>query len=1063
MKGIVAWFARNHVAANLLMIFLLAAGAVTGLTMKIEVFPEIPLDRISITMVYPGASPAEVEEGVMRRIEEKVAGLAGIKRIDSIAREGFGAVIIEVMKDWDLKKLLDEVKADVDRITTFPKEAEKPVIREVTQQTHVISLAVYGDASETTLKYLAERIKDEITNLPGITVADVSGVREGEIHIEISENTLRRFDLTLGQVAEAVKNASLDLPAGSVKTATGEILIRTKGRRYHAEDYGDVAVITRPDGSKVTLGQIATLKEGFENVDLVSRFQGKPAAIINVYRVADQNVLKVAGAVKQYVSEIREGLPKGVQIDVYRDRSEVLKSRINLLLKNMAWGLILVSLLLGWFLDRRLAFWVTLGIPISFLAGIWVLPQFDVSINMVSLFAFIMVLGIVVDDAIVIGENIYRKQEEGADPETASIEGTLEVGRPVIFAVLTTVAAFWPLLIGTGSMGKLMRNIPIVVILVLLGSLVESLFILPAHLESSRKKAILRNPDRREKRSARWLKWVIDHPYAQSVAFCVRWRYATIAVGVAFLFLTWGVWKGGWIKFTFFPKVESDMLTLSLTMPVGTPLEQTLKTVQRLEEAAREALAEVDQGRSDKDPPLLQYTASLVGRHVGRGPHAGAPDSGGHLAQVYVQLLEGESRNVSATELARKWRQKVGQVPEAEAVAFQSDLFSAGNPVEVHLSLDDHEQLLLAADALKAELSGIPGVFDIEDSFLPGKEEMQLQLKPDARSLGLTLNDLARQVRHAFYGAEALRLQRDQDEVKVLVRYPEKERGSVGFLEEMRIRTPSGHEVPFGQVAEVTLARGYASIERAQRLRVVKVMADVDEKVINANEIRQHLETRYFPELKNRFPTLRFSMEGEGKEQKESMADIIKGFTIALFAIYALLAIPFKSFSQPLVVMSAIPFGIVGALAGHLVMGLNLSLLSLFGMVGLSGVVVNDSLVLIDLANRLRDQGLDPRKAIVEAGRLRFRAIILTSLTTFAGLMPMIFERSVQAQFLIPMAVSLGFGVLFATGITLILIPCGYLALEDLIMTLGTLKSRVSQRLFPVVRAQAGKGPEQNR
>ncbi|MBW2615591.1 MAG: efflux RND transporter permease subunit, partial [Deltaproteobacteria bacterium] len=529
MKGMVAWFTENHVAANLLMIFLLFAGAVTGLTMKLEVFPEFSLDRITITTEYIGASPAEVEEAIIRRIEEKVAGLAGIKRIDSTAREGFGTVIIEVMKDWDLKALLDEVKAEVDRITTFPKEAEEPVVREVTRRSQVISLAVYGDAPETTIKHLAEKLKDEITNLPGITLAELFGVRQGEIHIEISEKTLRRYGLTLSKVADAVRGASLDLPAGNVKTAGGEILIRTKGRRYYAEDYRDVAVITRPDGSKVTLGQIAQLSDGFEDVDLHARFQGKPAAVIQVFRVADQNALTVADTVKKYADEIRDTLPAGVDIGLYQDMSKILRSRINLLLKNMGVGLILVSILLGLFLNLRLAFWVTLGIPISFLAGLWILPNFDVSINMISLFAFIMVLGIVVDDAIIVGENIFRKQEEGLDPVNASVEGTMEVGRPVIFAVLTTIVAFWPLLLGGGTMGKIMRNLPIVVILVLLGSLVESLAILPSHLAGGRRRQLGLNKGlTKEKLIARWLKWVIRGPYARLVDFCVRWRYATV-------------------------------------------------------------------------------------------------------------------------------------------------------------------------------------------------------------------------------------------------------------------------------------------------------------------------------------------------------------------------------------------------------------------------------------------------------------------------------------------------------------------------------------------------------
>ncbi|MGD9022580.1 MAG: efflux RND transporter permease subunit [Deltaproteobacteria bacterium] len=1034
MKGLIAWFAGNHVAANLLMLFILLAGVVTGLTMKLEVFPETDLDQISISVAYPGASPAEVEEAIVRRIEENVAGLAGIKRIDSAAREGFGSVTIEVMQDWDLKELLDEVKAEVDRITTFPEEAEEPEVRELTRRVQVINVALYGEAQEATIKHLTEKTKDEIINLPGITYAEISGVRQAEIHIEISEETLRRYGLTLGKVAQAVRRASFDLPAGSVKTAGGEILVRTKGRRYYASDYQDIAVITGADGSKVTLGQMAELKDGFEDVDLTSRFQGKPSAIIEVYRVADQNALEVADTLKTYIEETRSSLPSGVQIDVYRDRSDILRSRINLLLRNMGIGLLLVSILLGVFLNVRLAFWVTLGIPISFAAGILVLPRLDVSINMISLFAFITVLGIVVDDAIVIGENIYRKQDQGLAGLDGAVQGAVEVGRPVIFAVLTTVAAFWPLLLGTGTMGKVMRNIPIVVIVVLLGSLVEALLILPAHLARSGHGTILPQASAMErKRVAQWLQWVIRGPYARLVNTCVRWRYATVGFGIAILMITLGTWKGGWIKFTLFPTIDSDTLICSLTMPAGTPIERTTQIVAHLEQSARRALAEVDNTRAEDAPPLFQYSRALIGSQArGRGPMAAGPQVGSHLAQVTIDLLEGEQRDVSAKKLAALWREKAGVIPDVESMTFQSVLFSAGNPVEVHLSLDDHDQLLAAADNLKEELERYPGVFDVGDSFLQGKPEMQLKLRPAARSLGLTLDDLAQQVRHAFYGAEALRFQRDQDEVKVLVLYPESERKSLGDVEEMRIRSPDGSEVPFSHVAEVNMEQGYASIQRAQRLRVIKVTADVDEAVANANEVRMDLASRFLPELKNKYPGLRYSIEGEGKEQKESMADVVRGFLIALFAIYALLAIPFRSFAQPLVVMSAIPFGMIGAVAGHLIMGHNLSLLSLFGIVGLTGVVVNDSLVLIDATNRIRRQGADAQQAITQAGALRFRAIILTSLTTFAGLTPILLERSLQAQFLIPMAISLGFGVLFGTGITLVLVPCLYVILEDM-------------------------------
>lgn len=1038
MKSSIAWFADNHVAANLLMFFILVAGLVTGMTMKIEVFPETEMDLISISTSYPGASPAEVEEGILRQIEEKIAGLSGIKRIDSTAQEGLARVTIEVVRGWDLKKLLEEIKAEVDRITTLPEEAEKPIVRELTRSSRVINVAVYGEASESTLKTLAEKVKDDITNLPGITMADLSGVRSPEIHIEISEATLRRYGLTLDQVADAVRKASLDLPAGRVKTSGGEILIRTKGRRYFAEDYRDIAVITRTDGSKVTLEQIATLTDGFEDSDLRARFQSRPAAMIHVYRVANQNAIDVGAKVKRYIEQIRPELPEGIRIDYYSDRVRILKSRLELLLKNMAIGLLLVSVLLWAFMDIKLAFWVTLGIPISFACGLFLLPYFDVSINMVSLFAFIMVLGIVVDDAIIIGENIYRKQEAGLPPLKAAVEGAVEVGRPVIFSVLTTMVAFWPLILAGGVMGRIMRNIPLVVIVVLAGSLIESLYILPAHLNRSAAKRRSKPSEIAQKKlTARGLQWVIRKPYARLVDICVRWRYATVAFGIALLILAAGTWYAGWIKFTFFPIVEGNTMRAYVTMPTGTPVGRTGEVVAHMERTGTELIAEMDRQKPQGAPSLMKYSLSLIGRHSGRGATQGA---GGHLGQVWINLLDSEDRALSTRELTRIWRQRIGTIPDAEKIGFRAEIHSAGNPVEVHLSMGETEQLLAAANALKTELKGYPGVFDVNDSYLPGKPEMQLKLKPAARSLDLTLNDLARQVRHAFYGAEALRLLRNKDEVKVMVRYPEEERRSIGYLEEMRIRTPGGEEVPFGQVAEVNMEQGYTLIERAQRLRVIKVTADVDESVTNANEVRMILEDEFMPRLANRFYGLRYTIEGQGKEQKESFSDVFKGFAVALFCIYALLAIPFKSFTQPFIVMAAIPFGFVGALAGHLLMGFNISMLSLFGMVGLAGVVVNDSLVLVYAANRIRNQGIDPHRAIIQAGSLRFRAILLTSLTTFAGLTPMLLEKSVQAQFLIPMAVSLGFGVLFSTFVTLLLVPSGYMIHHDITTMLSGFK-----------------------
>jgi multidrug efflux pump subunit AcrB len=1028
MKAAIAWFADNHVAANLLMMFILVSGLLIGFSIKLEVFPETSADRIRITVVYPGASPAEVEEGVVRKIEEKIAGLNGVKRIDSRAREGFGAITVEVVENWDLQTLLDEVKAEVDRITTFPEEAEKPLVQEMIMRRQVIQVAVYGDVAEATLKSIAERVRDEITSLPGVTQADLSGVRSSEIHIEISEATLKQYGLTLSQVATLISRNSLDLPAGSVKTDTGEILIRSKGKKYHAADYADIAVITESNGARVTLGQIAELKDGFADLDYFARFQGKPAVTIQVHRVAEQSALGVANAVKGYISKINPSLPEGVKLGYLGDQSTILKDRLELLFRNMMMGLVLVVIILGFFMDLRLSFWVTLGIPISFAGGLMLLPQFDVSINMISLFAFIMVLGIVVDDAIVVGENVFRMHEKGLNGIQAAVEGTLEVGRPVIFSVLTTMAAFFPLLMVGGFMGKVARNIPIVVILVLIFSLIESLFILPAHLASSKSiiKRVNAKPGR-EKWSSTWLKAMVSGPYGRLAAFCVQWRYATLAFGFALMLLTFGVWQAGWIKVTFMPKVEGDTLECLITLPTGSPVEQTFKAVQHYENAAKEMLAEVDKTRPRDAPSVFEHSASIVGMHLVQG----SDDSGGHLAQIWIQLLDAERRNISSLELLNKWRKKAGVLPNVESVNFSSQLQSAGNAVEVHLSMEDQDELLAAVDDLKQELREYPGVFDITDSFLPGKQEMQLKLKPAASSLGLTLNDLARQVRHAFYGAEALRLQRDKDEVKVLVLYPESERKSLANAEEMRIRTPSGAEVPFAEVAEIEMNQGYAMIQRAQRQRIIKVSADVNEQMANANEVRAFLQRNYLQQLKGKYSGLRYTMEGEAREQNEAFGDMGRGLLMALMAIYALLAIPFKSFTQPVVIMMAIPFGIIGAVFGHLLLGYDLSFMSLMGIVGLSGVVVNDSLVLVDRSNRNREDGLNARDAVIEAGQTRFRAVLLTSLTTFAGLIPIILERSIQARFMIPMAISLGFGVMFATGITLLIIPCLYMILED--------------------------------
>jgi multidrug efflux pump subunit AcrB len=1055
-----AWFAANHVAANILMIFILVSGALALLNVVIEVFPELETDMVTVSVPYRGASPAEAEEGVCVRVEEAIASIEGIKRIRSTAQENLGTVTVELDEGADNRQVLDDIKAAVDRIETFPVETEKPVVSEVDTRRRVITVVLSGEASEKTLKALAERVRDELTALDEISQVEIAGVRNYEISIEVSEAALRAYGLSFEQVANAVGMSSLDLPGGAVKTRGGEILLRTKGQRYQGSEFEDIVVVTRRDGTKVYLDDVATVVDGFEDTDTATRFDGKRAVLIQVFRVGSEGALDVAEATKRYLTELEPTLPEGVAADTWDDDSIILKQRIGLLLRNARLGLFLVFVCLALFLNTRLAFWTTMGIPISFLGGFWLVPQFDVTINMISLFAFIVVLGIVVDDAIVVGENIFNYLEEGLKPLDAAVRGVREMATPVTFAIITTVAAFAPLLFVSGQMGKVMRQIPVVVIMVLLMSLVEALLILPAHLSGKGTlfhrimDPFLGPIERVQARVQRGLQWVIRGPYRRSLEFALEWRYLTVSVAVVFLFLSVSLVVGGFLKFSMMPKVDSDNMTALLTMPQGTPVEQTAAVLERIENAAVQVAADHDEGQPDNRPSVVRHISTTVGQHPtagGHGPMATQQTGGdsSHLGEVNVELLGAEDRDVGSGALLQRWRQVVGEVPGAVSLTFHSNLFSAGDPVSVQLSHRDFDTLLKAVDQLKLVVAEYPGTRDVADSFLPGKKELKLGLTDVGRAAGLTLSDLARQVRAGFYGHEVQRVQRGRDDIRVMVRYPEDERRSRGDIDEMRIRLPNGIEVPFTTVATVEEGRGYAVINRTDRRRVVTVTADVEESVANANEISADLRKSVLPGLAADFPGLSFDFEGEQREQAESLGSLRLNFVVAQLAIFALLAIPFRSYSQPLIIMSAIPFGLVGAVFGHLLMGLNMTMLSLFGMVALTGVVVNDSLILIDLINRRRAEGFSVDQAIRESGERRFRPIMLTTATTFLGLTPMIFETSMQAKFLIPMAVSLGYGIVFATAITLILIPTLYRILEDLKALFGVREAdvRVSRQV----------------
>ena len=1034
MNGMINWFARNSVAANLLMVFIIVSGIIALFNVRGETFPELSLDMVNVEVPYLGAAPEEVEEAVCIRIEEAIHGIDGIKQITSTASGGMGTVLVEVELGSDTRTVLDDIKNRVDAIDTFPEETEKPIIREMLARNQVIDVAISGQTDEFTLKALAERVRDDLSAIPQISQVELVSARPYEISIEVSELALRRYGLTFDDVARAVRRSSLDLPGGSVRSESGEILLRTIGQAYRGEEYEDLILLARADGTRLHLGDIATVVDGFAETDQFARFDVEPTILISVFRTGDQSDLEIARLVVDYVDRTAATLPEGLSLTVWQNQARVLNDRLSLMLRNGVTGFGLVFLMLALFLELRLAFWVSLGIPISFLGMIMLMPGLDITANVVSTFAFILVLGIVVDDAIIVGENIFRHQEGHGDGLRGSIEGAQEIATPVVFAVLTTVAAFTPLLFIPGMMGKMFVFVPLVVIPCLLFSLVESLNILPAHLAHigrRRRPGVWR---RFQRLFADGLRTFVTRGYQPFLAFALRWRYLSLAVGVSTLIVTVGMVLAGWVAFHFFPSPEQEVIAASVTMPLGTPAAVTSAAVGKLEVGADRLRREV---RAQTGADVFRHIYTAVGDQpmAARGPGAmrslNSP-SASHVGEVMIEIAPAEERELRAEELGNRWRELTGPIPEATEVNFQTSGMSFGDDVDVMLVGPDVDRLRAAANRVKQHLRAYAGVSDISDTFQAGKEELKLGIRPAAETLGLSLQDLGRQVRQAFYGEEAQRIQRGRDDIRVMVRYPADQRRSVGNLENMRIRTPDGAEVPFRQVAVVEPGRGFASIKRVDRNRAVNVTASVDEDVTTSGAVIGDLVNRILPEVLAEHPGVVYSFEGMQSEQRDAIGGLQIGFLLALFGIFALLAIPLKSYVQPLIIMSAIPFGFVGAVWGHIIMGLDVTMMSMMGLVALSGVVVNDSLIMVDFINRQRRRHTDLGTAVQQAGMVRFRPILLTSLTTFAGLAPLMIERSMQAAFLVPMAVSLAFGVVFATFVTLVLVPTTYMILEDI-------------------------------
>lgn len=1043
----IAWFARNSVAANLMMLAVMAAGVWTLWMDKIplEVFQDVPSRFISVNVPYPASSPEETEETIVIKIEEAIQQVGGIKHVNSTAGSSGGTVFIEVEEGQEPRRVMEDVKIRVDAIPNFPALAEKPVIQLDDSFHSVITVILSAEMAERDLNRLAEQIRDDIAALPGISHAELTGVRSYEIAIEISEETLRKYNLTLATVSQAIKDSALDLPAGVVQTEAGDVSIRTKGRAYTGDDYAKVVVLTRADGTKLTLGEIAKINDGFTEVPLLSRLNGKRCVMITVMREGMQNAITIGDKVKEFIAATNPKLPNGVQLDFWNDRSKIVKGRIDLLVGNAKSSLILVFICVGLFLRLEAVIWVAVGMVMSFLGAFALMPYLGITINLSSLMGFILVLGIVVDDAIVISEYVDQLRKGGMKPLDAAIEGTRRMAVPITFGVLTTVVAFTPMALDSSDWGAMFKPIAIVFIAVMLIALVETKLILPSHLAHPflGRAGDMLAPVHRVSDGA--LGWFVRTVYKPSIRFCVKHCYASLAILFGGLALIVGAYFGGRIATVFFPRVPSERIECRLTMLDGTPFEITDQQISRIYEIGEQMRREYvgPDGKS-----VIRHIVAMTGGTMSYGGSS-TRSSGSHVGTVIMETYGPEERSLDANtvEMSQEWRKRIGSVVGAEELSFRAEIMRGGDPIDIQLTGTDPNELLQMSEKVKERLSQYPAIFDINDSLDSGRNEIQLRLKPEAQQLGVTVGDLARQVRQAFYGDEVQRIQRGRNEVKVMLRLPKEERQNLATLEKMRVRTAAGLEIPFERVAEAKVVKSFTGIKRVDRRRALNVTGDVDKKSVDLEALREELAA-FMDQLLASHGHIQWSFQGEARNQKESSAKMWVSLLIVLGAMYALMAIPFKSYAQPFIVLLVVPFGVVGAVVGHIFHDLPVSVMSFFGILGVCGVVVNDTLVLVDEINHLKEKGVPLRQAVQQGGVLRFRAIFLTQITTFFGLVPLIFDgtwlakmlpfffsngaQSTHAQFLTPVSVAMGYGSLFATVITLFLVPLCYIAVEDM-------------------------------
>ena len=1013
-QGLIAWFARNHVAANLLLVFVCVLGFYAISILKKETFPTFALDMIEIGVPYPGAGPEEVEKGILIKIEESLTAIQGIEELRAIAQEGYGRVYVSVDQTYELSEVTDQVKLAIDRIVTFPVDAERPYITQREQKVQALMVAVSGDLDEFSMANLVTQIREEIVALPEVTFAEIQGRKDFEISVEISEQRLREYGLTLSQVASEISRWSIDLPGGSIRTDGGNIRLRANGQAYTGEEFSNIVLLTNPDGSKLRLRDVATINDGFVEWPGYAYFNGASAMMIEVKSTANESELKISEAVTRYIEGRQSSLPDSVYLDVWGDSTRFLSDQLTMLLKNMAMGFALVFVVLAVFLRLRLAVWVVVGLPVAFLGAFMLLPMVGVTINIMSLFAFILVLGIVVDDAIIVAESAHAETEKSGYSLKSIVIGTKKVALPATFGVLTTVAAFLPLLLVTGAPSAMIHALAYVVIFCLLFSLVESKLILPSHL------AWLPPPKASKGRITEFvdgsLKAFVENRYKPFLAKAIEYRYTTLASFVSMILLVFGFFAGGFVKYGFFPDIENPMLAVNVEVTEGSPEDLAGRVSDQLADALDELRQEVRQ-ELGPEADFVENAFTWV-----------YPEG----ARYMVELKPNETLAITPVDIENRWRAKFGDVAGVKEIKFFSKQRMGGETdIGFRMVGKNPEMLQQAAEELAGYLRSLEGVYEVSSSYNEGPQELKLRVKESAESTGLTLSDLARQVREAFFGAEAQRFQRGNDEIRVMVRYPREERRSIGDLERMWVQLPDRVEAPFDSVAEYDLGQGRSQIQRLDKQRTIRVMANVDQQILEPRSAVRKIRMDYLPEMLSRYPGVSLELDGSSKEEEETLGLLLLVAFLVLGSLYALLAIPLRSYLQPLIIMSVIPFGLIGAVVGHAVLDTTISMVSIIGCISLAGVVVNDSLIMVDFVNRKTREGLNYAIASVEAGAERFRAIVLTSLTTFFGLLPIMFESSTQAQMILPMAVSLGFGILFSTVITLVLVPALYNILAD--------------------------------